>query len=209
ALGERIHLLARDECVRAALAIVLLAPSPPLLFMGEEFAAATPFLFFCDFEPALAAAVTKGRRDEFLSFAAFADPDAAANIPDPGAFSTYARSKLDWRSLGRPPHDQWIALYRELLRLRRRAIAPLVANITTEGRRWRAWGEGALSVEWPLADGRTLCFDANLDDRATQQSVARAGEMVYRSPGVETKAEQLPPWSVVWRIAQIDRESAM
>jgi malto-oligosyltrehalose trehalohydrolase len=209
ALGERIHLLARDECVRAALAIVLLAPSPPLLFMGEEFAAATPFLFFCDFEPALAAAVTQGRRDEFRSVAAFADPDAAAHIPDPGAFSSYARSKLDWRSLGTPPHAEWMALYRELLHLRRRTIAPLVQSITTEGRRWRAWGEGALSVEWPLADGRTLCLDANLADRKAQQGVARAGGIVYRSPGVETNAELLPPWSVVWSIAEIDRESAM
>ena len=129
ALGERIHMLARDECVRAALAIVLLAPSPPLLFMGEEFAAATPFLFFCDFEPTLAKAVTQGRRDEFRSFAAFADPDAAAQIPDPSAPSTYARSKLDWRSVATPPHDDWMTPAEgELARLLSIWVAPPAAD---------------------------------------------------------------------------------
>src|SRR3989304_3199811 len=71
------------KALRAAVACVLLAPSPPLLFMGEEFAASTPFLFFCDFGPDFAAAVTRGRRQEFARFERFSDPSAQAAIPDP------------------------------------------------------------------------------------------------------------------------------
>ena len=74
AFGERIIQIADRRAVRAAAAILLLAPSPPLLFMGEEFGAETPFLFFCDFEKDLAAAVTEGRRNEFARFARFNDP---------------------------------------------------------------------------------------------------------------------------------------
>src|SRR5207248_5487922 len=144
ALGERIHMLAPQERVCAALAILLLAPSPPLIFMGEEFAAATPFLFFCDFEPKLAAAVTQGRREEFRSFAAFADADAAEQIPDPSAASTFTRSKLDWRSLGALPHNHWLSLYRELLHLRQHAIVPLIPKIALERRHWRAIGDAWL-----------------------------------------------------------------
>src|SRR5271165_1874127 len=82
AFGERIIQIADHRAVRAAAAILLLAPSPPLFFMGEEFGAETPFLFFCDFEKDLAAAVTEGRRNEFSDFARFADPAKRDRIPD-------------------------------------------------------------------------------------------------------------------------------
>jgi malto-oligosyltrehalose trehalohydrolase len=210
ALGERLHTIARDECVRAALAIVLLAPSPPLLFMGEEFAAATPFLFFCDFEPALAAAVTRGRREEFRSFAQFADPATAERIPDPAARSTFERSKLDWRSLINAPHAHWHVLYRNLLALRHTAIVPLVNEIVLEHRTWRTWAKTALTVTWPRNDGRALRLDANLgDDPVTCDDVAK-NPPIYATPGVDACNDMLPPWSVVWRMddAHSNREIA-
>ena len=83
AFGERILAIADPRAVRAASAILLLSPQTPLLFMGEEFGAQTPFLFFCDFEEDLAAAVTDGRRNEFARFARFSDPAAREGIPDP------------------------------------------------------------------------------------------------------------------------------
>ena len=83
--GDRITAIAPAPAVRALLATYLLAPSPPLLFMGEEWGASTPFLFFCDFEPELAKLVTEGRRNEFASFAAFSDPARRDRIPDPSA----------------------------------------------------------------------------------------------------------------------------
>lgn len=80
AFGERIDALADPVLVRAARACLLLSPHTPMLFMGEEYAAATPFPYFCDFGPELAAAVSQGRRDEFGRFAAFADEAARAAI---------------------------------------------------------------------------------------------------------------------------------
>src|SRR5438105_2854478 len=200
AFGERLHMIARDECVRAALAVVLLAPSPPLLFMGEEFAAATPFQFFCDFEPNLAAAVTRGRREEFRSFAQFADPVAAERIPDPAAAATFERSRLDWRSVAVAPHAEWLALYRDLLALRHCAIEPLVNAIARDGRKWRTWAETALAVTWPLDDGRALHLDANLGDRPAPWDDAPNSEWIYATSGLEARDRVLPPWSVVWRI---------
>jgi 1,4-alpha-glucan branching enzyme len=203
-------MIARDECVRAALAIELLAPSPPLLFMGEEFAAATPFLFFCDFEPELAAAVTRGRREEFRAFAQFADPAAAERIPDSAAIATYEWSKLDWGSLSTAPHAEWHALYRDLLALRHAVIVPLVNAIVLDGRTWRTWGETALAVTWPLHDGRVLQLDANLGDRPVPWSDPANCECIYATPDVEWRDRVLQPWSVVWRIsdAQMNRETA-
>ena len=80
--GERIAADAPDALVHAAVAIVLLSPQIPLLFMGEEWATARPFMFFCDFEPDLAAAVREGRQREFAQFAEFGEAAAQGRIPD-------------------------------------------------------------------------------------------------------------------------------
>ena len=78
-----------------AAALLLFAPETPMLFMGQEFAASTPFLFFTDFNPELGRLVTEGRRSEFAAFRAFADPDVRDSIPDPQAEATFLASKLD------------------------------------------------------------------------------------------------------------------
>ena len=116
-------MIADSRKLRVAVACFLLAPSIPLLFMGEEFGASSPFLFFCDFGPELAAAVTNGRRSEFGRFERFRDPAAQAAIPDPNDAATFAASKLKWEELEAPPHAAWHALYRELLGLRHQHIA--------------------------------------------------------------------------------------
>ncbi len=97
AFGERIQAFADPRLIPAAYACLLLSPQIPMLFMGEEFAASTPFLFFCDFGPELALSVSNGRRQEFKRFAAFADDAAVARIPDPNAESTFIGSKLRWQ----------------------------------------------------------------------------------------------------------------
>ena len=106
AFGERIDALADPVLVRAARACLLLSPHTPMLFMGEEYAAATPFPYFCDFGPELAAAVSQGRRDEFGRFAAFADEAARAAIPDCNAPESFALAKLDWSERERSPHRE-------------------------------------------------------------------------------------------------------
>ena len=111
--------------MRAAVAILLLAPSPPLLFMGEEFGADTPFLFFCDFEKDLAAAVTSGRRNEFARFARFSDPAERERIPDPGAAETFAASRLDWSEFDQSSHRRLAALLSQFIEAARAAYCPV------------------------------------------------------------------------------------
>jgi len=119
ACGERLHHQVDPATWRAASALLLLVPETPLLFMGQEWAASTPFLFFTDFEADLGRLVTEGRRKEFQAFAAFRDPAARERIPDPQAFETFARSRLDWSELTREAHAAALACTRALLRLRR------------------------------------------------------------------------------------------
>ena len=96
AFGERIEALAPAHRLRALRAALLLSPHVPLMFMGEEWAATAPFLYFCDFGPELAQAVTDGRRREFGRFEGFTSAEARARIPDPNAESTFTASRLDW-----------------------------------------------------------------------------------------------------------------
>jgi maltooligosyltrehalose trehalohydrolase len=119
ALGERLHHQVEFAAFRAASTLLLCAPQTPLLFMGQEWAASTPFRFFTDHSPDLGRLVTAGRREEFKRFSAFSSPDARARIPDPQSRSTYEDSRLRWEERRREPHASVLRLYRALLGLRR------------------------------------------------------------------------------------------
>ncbi len=119
ALGERLHHQIDLAAYRAASALLLCCPATPLLFMGQEWAARTPFLYFTDHDEGLGKRVTEGRRREFRHFAAFSDPEARAKIPDPQALSTFLASKLVWDEREREPHAALLRLYQQLLHLRR------------------------------------------------------------------------------------------
>jgi maltooligosyltrehalose trehalohydrolase len=156
AFGERLSLLAPPEVIRALASVYLLAPQIPMLFMGEEWGATQPFLFFCDFSGELAEAVRKGRRAEFSRFPEFADPDRVAKIPDPCAEATFLASKLDWSRIN-PSH---LAYYRELLKIRRDFVQPLLPSIRHGGKALVV-GEQAVRVTWRAGE-RRLVLDANL-----------------------------------------------
>jgi maltooligosyltrehalose trehalohydrolase len=118
ATGDRLNQTIDASAWRAASTLLLTSPMTALLFMGQEWAASSPFQYFTDLEPGLGALVTEGRRREFAYFPEFADPAARLRIPDPQDPATFERSKLDWSERERPPHAQSLALYAELLRLR-------------------------------------------------------------------------------------------
>jgi maltooligosyltrehalose trehalohydrolase len=117
ALGDRLNHVVDAASWRAATTLLLTAPMTPLLFMGQEWAAGTPFTFFTDFEPALGEQVVRGRRREFAAFPEFAGK-GAANIPSPQAETTFQASKLRWDERERPPHAPALALAHRLLALR-------------------------------------------------------------------------------------------
>jgi maltooligosyltrehalose trehalohydrolase len=119
AFGDRIHHKIELAQWRAASALLLMLPETPLLFMGQEWAATTPFLYFTDHNPELGGLVTEGRRKEFSRFATFADPASRERIPDPQREQTFRSSQLRWGERTREPHASVARLYQRLLALRK------------------------------------------------------------------------------------------
>jgi len=202
AFGERIERIADPRALRAAMSCVLLSPAPPLLFMGEEFGASSPFLFFCDFGPELAAAVTRGRREEFGKFARFRDPAVQATIPDPNDPATFAASKLDWEQLDKPLHAEWLALYRDLLGLRHRHLVPRLAGMRSGGT-FALIGDDCLRVDWTLGDGARLHLVANFSAASCDGIDIPPGDALYVSdlaPEGDLASGVLPARSVLFTL---------
>ena len=174
ALGERLLSLSKPDVVKALTAIQLLAPSPPLIFMGEEWGCRQPFLFFCDFGGDLGEAVRKGRREEFSRFKGF-----TGEVPDPLAESTFQASTLDWAKAD----HVWLAHYKHLLSLRQSHIVPLDCGPG----RYRMLGERAFEVTW----GK-LVLIANCSDAPVQVDGKPSAKPLW-SNGAPGGA-----WSVNW-----------
>ena len=203
AFGERITQIADARAVRAAMEILLLAPAPPMLFMGEEFAAESPFFFFCDFEKDLASAVTAGRRNEFARFASFRDPAERERIPDPNASATFESSRLDWSKIGETQSEEWLGFYRRLLRLRREQIVPLLFSACVPVTDYKIEGDGSLVACWKFANNSELSLLANLGAVPLHDVRAPSASILYASEGTgkdELNSGILSPWSVVWSL---------
>ena len=207
AFGERITNIADPRAVHAATAILLLAPSPPMIFMGEEFGAETPFLFFCDFENDLAAAVTAGRRAEFSQFAAFCNPADREQIPDPNATTTFEASRLDWSATAQPQHQEWLGFHRNLLKVRREHIVSHLASACKVNAAYKTHGDHGLSARWKFPDNSELTLLANLGiaplSGFTSPATSSAPRIIYTSEEASVnilKQGTLPAWSVVWSL---------
>jgi len=209
AFGERLCHLASPAALEAVTAVLLLSPATPFLFMGEEFAAAQPFLFFCDFSPfgaELANSITEGRRSEFACFARFADPAVRERIPDPNAASTFSASVLDWQTLNQAPHHRMLALYRELLALRKKWLIPRLSGMGNGAPQTTVYSDTALDVTWQLADGNRLRLTANLGNE-TVQTAALTGIRLFATANLDQDAlvsGRLPAWSTTWHLQTKD-----
>lgn len=168
-----------------------------MFFMGEEWAASTPFVFFCDFGAELAQAVANGRRREFKRFAAFTDDAAVARIPDPNAESSFTASKLRWQERHASPHRERLDFIRELLALRRRYLAPHLSSRARPGN--FAIANDVLRVEWQLADGRVWSLIAHFGQHAVYAALPETGTRVFSAGGVGVTALQarLEPGAVI------------
>lgn len=199
ALGERIALLTSAEAQRAALTLLLLAPFPPLLFMGQEWGCRQPFLFFCDFGGELGERVATGRRREFAAFAPFREPDARAGIPDPQAASSFLDCVLDWDVLEAPAHAPWLRLHRDALDIRQRLLGPRLAGLRPGT--WERLGPRALFAGWRLGDGAALTLFANLSPHPLHDVALPDAPVMYSThsaPGARPASRALPPWCVNW-----------
>jgi maltooligosyltrehalose trehalohydrolase len=205
ACGERLaHLIDHTEALRAAAAILLLAPSIPMLFMGEEWDASQPFPYFCDFGPELAGQVRAGRRREFARFEKFSSAAALERLPDPVGAGTARAAQLDWHELAEPRHAATLDHYRRLLALRRREIAPRIPKIPA-GTCVRLEEEGAFAVDWMLTDGSTLQLLANLTDHPVPGVGRMSGRLIFAThPDIRAavRRNRLEPWSVTWLLSR-------
>jgi maltooligosyltrehalose trehalohydrolase len=191
ALGDRLEGTASPEAIEAALAITLLAPAIPMLFMGEEWGSKAPFPFFCDFTGDLAEAVRAGRRREYAwAYAKFGD-----DVPDPLAPSTFQSAVLDWQSRNEGTGRKRLALVRELLSIRARAIVPRLAGARFDDA--HAADNGLLTASWQLRDGATLRLTANLSNNAIAHKPGETtGPLIWGgAPG-----DIIRPWAVIWRL---------
>jgi len=198
--GNRIGRVLPEPLLHAAIAIVLLSPQIPLLFMGEEWASRRPFPFFCDFAPPLDEAVRAGRRREFAHYPEFADPAAQQRIPDPTTEATFAAARLDWSEPQEPAHASWLDRYRRLLTIRRREIVPRLSAIEPGGT-YDLFGPAALRVEWRLGDGSRLVLLANFAELpALLPEQMPQNRMLYTSgePLGESLGGAIPPHSAAF-----------
>lgn len=204
AFGDRLTRLADPQALRAASAMVLLAPQIPMLFMGEEFGAKQPFLYFTDHQSEeLADAVREGRRQEFAHFPAFTDPAKRERIPDPNARGTFDDS-IPAPDPSAPDDDSasWQAWITSLLALRHAHILPRMAG--TRALRADDIGPKAVAARWRMGDGSVLFIAINL----AEQAVPAALDTVTALPGANVILEtagtlaaldagELPPHSFI------------
>lgn len=191
ALGDRLTTLLEPAAVEAGLALTLLAPMVPMLFMGDEWGSKAPFPFFCDFSGELAEAIREGRRKEFAS----AYARYGGDVPDPLDDATFQSAKLDWNTLNNPEGSRHLALVRQLLAVRHAEIIPRLPG----ARFGNASHNGEmLHARWHMGDGTLLHVLANLSDKALAgEHQPWPGRHLW---GGEIPSDVVAPWAVHWRL---------
>jgi malto-oligosyltrehalose trehalohydrolase len=201
AFGERLHAIASAEAMKAAAAIYLLTPQIPMLFMGEEFASSSPFLFFCDFPEQLGKLVREGRRSEFAKFPEFQDAALREKIPDPTDETTFAQSKLRWDDCSTAIGQRSLALYRTLLEIRHREIVPRLRGMQGHSGQF-AIDNGVVSARWTMGDGAVLSIVANLSPSGIAAAGNGQGRRLFTTHDV---SETLAPWQVICSLESAGR----
>jgi maltooligosyltrehalose trehalohydrolase len=179
--------------MEALLAVLLLAPQIPLLFMGEEWGETRSFGFFTDFHGELGRIVREGRRREFAKWPHFASDEHSENIADPNVERTFLHSRLDWAKLESESHRKRFAYVAGLLELRRREIVPLIPLIGANAGRHELLADRAFVCTWKTSDLRSLSLAANFGDEPVAVP-ATLGRVIFASPGSHG---ELSPASVV------------
>ncbi len=184
ATGDRLAATLTSNGLALEAVLTLLGPFTPMIFMGEEWGASTPWQFFTSHpEPELGRATAEGRIAEFARMGW-----DEASVPDPQDPATFERSKLDWAELARPAHAALFDLYRALIELRRRMPAltdPRFSTVSceySESERWFRLDREGVSVLLNFADSsRDIPAAAGSLVLATGQA-ARNGAAVRLSP---------------------------
>ncbi len=192
AFGDRLSETASIEAIRALASVYLPMLQIPMIFMGEEWKAGSPFPYFCDFDDGLNESVRKGRREEVSRLPGF-DDDSAATTPDPTSADTFLSATLDWSELKHPESMAMLALYQNLIELRRREVVPHLDLFRAEA------GDapnGSIDVTWKIGETQRLRLVANLSPDHRVIADPPGGRRVWEIGLVSDKG--LGPWSVIW-----------
>ncbi|HUO92871.1 MAG TPA: malto-oligosyltrehalose trehalohydrolase [Rhizomicrobium sp.] len=182
AFGERLTVLADPKALKAAIALLLLSPQIPLIFMGEEIGSRAPFLYFTDHDEKLARIVREGRRREFGKLV-----DVEGDLPDPNAVSSFEASNP---FIDAPDRSAWSSYYRQLLALRHERLIPHLAGAKAIDA--KAVGEKAVVARWRLGSEKTLVLACNLGNQAVLATFPGAAPCWGAIPD-----HTLPPYTTV------------
>ena len=191
AVGDRLTATLSYDDLAIAAVLVLTGPFTPMLFMGEEWAASTPWAFFTSHpNEELGEATRQGRLDEFARMGW--DRNL---VPDPQAESTFLDSKLDWSQPQTGEHAEMLQLYRDLAVLRRSRPE------LTDPRFSRNTVEFEDDEKWLLIDRSGLRIAVNMSDENRSIPLAEpVGSLLLATKGgteVNAEAITLPPHTAI------------
>ena len=194
ATGDRFSHLTDEAATQIGAALVLTAPSVPMLFQGEEWAASSPFQYFTDHEdPELGRAVSEGRRREFAAFGW-----SPEDVPDPQDEATFLRSKLDWVEVSEESHARMLDWYKDLIALRK-AWPEL-----TDGAMERVVTRASENPPMLVVERGRITIACNFSDEphAIDAAPDRLGELLLTSAPANAISDELAAHSVaIWRTA--------
>lgn len=194
--GDRVSGLVSTQALRMWSAIVLLSPEIPLLFMGEEWAASTPFLFFSDVGEDLADTIRESRVEELKRF-----PDVSVeSLPDPMSQASFVRSKLDWAEPESGEHAAMLEHYRDLITVRKAEVVPRLAGMKGYSGEYEVLDDRLIAVRWTLGDGSRLHLVANLREAPAQFAGLGERQTIWVSGDVN--GTTLGEWSAVFSLEE-------
>jgi malto-oligosyltrehalose trehalohydrolase len=194
--GDRLTEVVPREVIEALATIVLLSPHVPLLFMGEEWGARTPFPYFSDLSETLREGM---RRDRLRQLEGWRDEGRLGEALDPFDPATFAAAKLDWSEAESGPGGAMLDFHTRLLALRHREIVPRLAGIGGHAGRHAVSEEGLVTVRWTLGDGAALVMAINLSPEPVRRHGDSAARVLWTTG--TASADTLDAWSVEVAIA--------
>jgi maltooligosyltrehalose trehalohydrolase len=159
-LGDRLHHGVEGEAYRALSLFLCLVPYTPMLFMGQEWGATSPFLYFTDMSEETGILIAEGRRKEFLASNFAKDENELTRMSHPQEVGTFIHSKLDWDEIAREEHQRLLRLYRDGLKLRRELFG--AANPPRDQWTVEQQGDSGVVISYRL-EGRTVHVGLSLD----------------------------------------------
>ena len=200
AFGERLGQLAPAPAVELALVLSLLTPATPMVFMGDEFAATTPFLYFANWQGELSEAVRQGRMREFGHAA-----DSKTPLPDPCNAATRLASQLQWDESATQVGQARRALLQAVLRARRSSLEPRARFLRNEGHTAEFVGASGMRVTWHYDDDTAVQLEMNFGPTPVDAPAGRSAEgdaefheiFSHRWGG---QGSTWAPWSARWQL---------